>query len=242
MKFKKNLMLVLAFIIFIPLASKASNMVDIKKIRGEKNYFADLVLYNNEMAYDETLLYKNMKNNSQKNKKTSSDDDRWEGDILKELSGKSFSFYSGAGAWMTNLNFTDDKGSFEADFHDSDANQVQLASCKGKFEVVERIDDTAFKLKLKDVKTTSKVGEFYVNGKLTIGLKVPYGFDISGNPDEYNTSYTLYLPKRLKSQTNDTVYAQAYAITDKAYINDYESRIFILGNDSTLAGFAENIN
>lgn len=109
MKFKKNLMLVLAFIIFIPLVSKASNMVDIKKIRGEKNYFADLVLYNNEMAYDETLLYKNIKNNSQKNKKTSSDDDRWEGDILKELSGKSFSFYSGVGAWMTNLNFTNDK-------------------------------------------------------------------------------------------------------------------------------------
>lgn len=235
MKFFKKIALICGLIIFIPILSKASKLVDIKDIRGEKNHYIDFLFNNTVMQCDISQVQKKSQANSE-------DDKRWEGDILKELSGKSFSFYSGVGAWMTNLNFTDDKGSFEADFHDSDVNQVQYASCKGKFEVVERIDDTAFKLKLKDVKTTSKVGESYVNGKSNIGLKVPYGFDTSGNPDKYNSFYTLYLPKRLKSQTNETIYAQAYAITDKAYINDYESRIFILGNDSTLAGFAENIN
>lgn len=235
MKFFKKIVLIFGLIVFIPTLSKASKLVDIKDIRGEKNHYIDFLFNNTVMQCDKSQI----KNKSQSK---GEDDKRWEGDILKELSGKSFSFYSGVGAWMTNLNFTDDKGSFEADFHDSDVNQVQYASCKGKFEVVERIDDTAFKLKLKDVKTTSKVGESNVNGKINIGLKVPYGFDLSANPDKYNTSYTLYLPKRLKSQINETVYAQARAITDKAYINDYESRIFILGNDSTLASFAENIN
>lgn len=235
MKFTKKLILILGLIIFMPTLSKASKLVDIKDIRGEKNHYMDFLFNNTVMQCDESLIQKKSQSKSEESK-------RWEGDLLKELSGKSFSFYSGVGAWMTNLNFTDDKGSFEADFHDSDVNQVQYASCKGKFEVVERIDDTAFILKLKDVKTTSKIGEYYVNGRLNIGIKVPYGLENSENTDEYNDSFTLYLPKRLKSQTNETVYAQAYAITDKAYINDYESRIFILANDSTLAGFAENIN
>lgn len=239
MKFTKKLGLILGFIIFIPSLTHASKLVDIKEIRGDKNHYMDFLFNNTEMICDKNDLQGKSRENSQEK---SEDNKRWEGDILKELSGKSFSFYSGLGAWMTNLTFTDGKGNFEASFSDSDIDQVQGAECVGKFDLVERIDDTSYKLKLSNVKTTSQIGESYVNGKLNIGKKVPYGFESSENPDEYSTSFTLYLPKRLKSQIDENVYAWAYNVTDHAYIDDYQSRIFILANDSTKAGFAENIN
>lgn len=239
MKFTKKLGLILGLTLLIPPISQASKLVDIKEIRGDKNHYMDFLFNNTEMVCDKNEVQeKSQENNQGKNE----DGKRWEGDILKEISGKSFSFYSGSGAWMTNLTFTDGKGNFEASFSDSDIDQVQGAECVGKFDLVERIDDTSYKLKLSNVKTTSQIGESYVNGKLNIGKKVPYGFETLENPDEYSNSFTLYLPKRLKSQIDENVYAWAYNVTDHAYIDDYQSRIFILANDSTKAGFAENIN
>lgn len=239
MKFTKKLGLILGLTLLIPSISQASKLVDIKEIRGDKNHYMDFLFNNTQMVCDKNEVQeKSQENNQGKNE----DGKRWEGDILKEISGKSFSFYSGSGAWMTNLTFTDGKGNFEASFSDSDIDQVQGAECVGKFDLVERIDDTSYKLKLSNVKTTSQIGESYVNGKLNIGKKVPYGFETLENPDEYSNSFTLYLPKRLKSQIDENVYAWAYNVTDHAYIDDYQSRIFILANDSTKAGFAENIN
>lgn len=238
MKFTKKLGLILGLTLLIPSLSQASKLLDIKEIRGDKNHYMDFLFNNTQMVCDKNEVQEKSQENSQgKNK----EDERWEGDILKELSGKSFSFYSGSGAWMTNLTFTDENGNFEASFSDSDIDQVQGATCVGKFDLVERIDDTSYKLKLSNVKTTSKIGESYINGKLNIGKKVPYGLETLENADEYNTFFTLYLPKRLKSQIDESVYSWAYNITDHAYIDDYQSRIFILANESTKAGFAENI-
>lgn len=246
MKLNKKLLIICGLVIFIPILSKASSLIDIKEIRGDKNYFADLVLFNVEMAYDESMLSKNMYPNDTKPKKENSksfySDDRWEGDILEELSGKKFLFCAPAGGRANFLQFIDGNGNFFADYIDYNVDVDNGASCKGRFEVVERIDDTSFKLKLAQVETISKIGEYTIDGKTFCGLEVPCGLSFDNNEPGYNTNYTLYLPKRLKSQIDEDVYWWArWAITDDSYLNDYDSRIFILANDYTKEAFSEYI-
>lgn len=52
MKFTKKLGLILGLTILIPTIAHASKLVDIKEIRGDKNYYMDFLYNNPQMVCD----------------------------------------------------------------------------------------------------------------------------------------------------------------------------------------------
>ncbi|OFT25007.1 hypothetical protein HMPREF3172_09420 [Brevibacterium sp. HMSC08F02] len=105
---------------------------------------------------------------------------------LAELEGKMFVFSSGAGAWNTSITMEKD-GKFTGSYIDANVRGEHTAEFNGRFEVAKRVDEYTYKLKLKDLKTTTPTGEKTERDGRTIEYAEPYGF-------EKGTDFDLYLP------------------------------------------------
>lgn len=106
--------------------------------------------------------------------------------VFAELEGKDFLFSSGAGAWRTSITM-EKGGKFTGSYLDSNAFDKYVAEFTGRFEVVKRVDEYTYKLKLKDLKTTTPTGETAYEDGGTVEYSEPYGF-------EKGTDFDLYLP------------------------------------------------
>lgn len=119
---------------------------------------------------------------------------------LEKISGKTFIFSSGAGAWSTSSTIRKD-GSFTGEFSDSNYDSAYGAKFKGQFRVIEKIDEFTYKLELTDLTITSPTGtvEQREYGSRTIPftwVDTAYGFD-------KGTEFYLYLPGKPLAELND---------------------------------------
>ena len=105
---------------------------------------------------------------------------------LAELEGKMFVFSSGAGAWNTSITMEKD-GKFTGSYIDANVRGEHTAEFNGRFEVAKRVDEYTYKLKLKDLETTTPTGEKTEKDGRTIEYAEPYGF-------EKGEEFELYLP------------------------------------------------
>lgn len=257
---KRKKLLLTGLILLVPFISKASKLEDIKDIRGNKNYFEDLMLDNNNMYIDmnEFKKYKidpkeygvnidsgkeiKIDSNKKENSSNKSSDN-----ILDELSGKTFVFQSGAGGWLTTLNFKDG-GNFNAEYTDADYAYLSVARIEGKFSVDKKVNDTSYILNLDKAKFTTPVGQkenTTIDGQnVEVSYTdLPYGFAKDNESDySFQDKYTLYLPHRKRSEMSDEVNQWINMRGGDKHIDDYESRVFILVNNSTIDTFLEKIN
>ena len=107
-----------------------------------------------------------------------------------------FYFSSGAGAWGTELALKND-GSFKGGFHDSNMGEIgeenpygtcYLCNFSGKFEIVEKINETAYRMKLSEIETEKEEGEEWIEDGVLYVVSTPYGL-------EGGTEFILYTPE-----------------------------------------------
>jgi hypothetical protein len=279
MKFKKIFVASLAFFLATPFFARADRFLDIKDIRGEKNYFYDLMINHDGLVIDESMLPENLyagyKSNKGKSgggnnsgnsgnsgnnanrshnfanmpKSTSSSqghasaNDLTVDTVLGDIAGKTFEFSSGAGAWRTNLQFGDN-GYFVAEYSDRDVDTRYINRFVGRFSVDSKVNDTCYILYLDEVETitpsgTSFVSRMYDTDVETIYSDLPYGFAVNNETDHsFQRKFTLYLPLRKRSEMSDAV-NQWLNISGEPNVNDYETRIYLLVNNSTIDTFRE---
>ncbi len=117
--------------------------------------------------------------------------------IFEELTGKTFYFTSGAGAWLTSLHISAD-GSFTGEFHDSDMGDtgpgypggtVYLCPFSGTFGFISKVNDYEYVMKLTSLQTDESPGMIIEDGVRYIIQKEPYGLN---DADEFR----IYLPGR----------------------------------------------
>ena len=236
MKTKKilRLSLILALIPFLK-ASADQDLLAIREIRGDKNYFADLLLDNDLMG----LSYKQKEGMEEATKSYEEESTVLSADpIFEEFEGKVFVFSSGAGAWSTGLEFTDGLGNFDIKFHDSDGNHIYLAEGRGRFVVDQKVDDTCYILRLEDYETTTPTGTIDYDGVLEKEyMEYPHGLQ-NQDGTGLNEKYTLYFPHRKRSQMSDQLNQWPFY---SPYIDEYESRIFMIVNNEMIYPFLEHI-
>lgn len=115
--------------------------------------------------------------------------------ILPFTEPMGFYFSSGAGAWETEL-YLEKDGSFEGGFHDTNMGEIgennpygtcYVCNFSGKFEIVEKIDETSYKMKLSEITTEKAVGEEWIEDGVLYVVSGPYGL-------EGGTEFTFYTP------------------------------------------------
>lgn len=250
MKYKK--LLLIGLFLFLPFVSKAEdNLEDIKDIRGDKNYFQDLMLDNGNLYIDISLFEKYNQNPKDygvnleiEDKKDTSKN--FTGDILDQLNGKTFSFFSKSDSWKTILTFKEN-GKFSAEYSDNNLDFLHMTKFNGKFSVDKKVNDTTYILNLDQAEITnpsSNKDETVINGKeVEVQYsKIPYGFAKNNKSDySFQDKFTLYLPYRKRSEMSKKVNQWIDIRGDNKYIDNYESRIFILVNNKTIDTFLEEI-
>lgn len=127
--------------------------------------------------------------------------------IYDELSGKTFDFSSGVGAWRTGFTFTDN-GEFSGTFSDADGSEIAVSEFVGQFDIDEEVDEFTYLLDLTRLEVTSETDKVEQDGEMTITyVAEPHGFP-SGSD-----TFELYLPYKPKSEVSDAylswVYGQA---------------------------------
>ncbi|MDY3005812.1 hypothetical protein HV819_09395 [Anaerococcus sp. AGMB00486] len=253
MKHKK--LLITSLLLLVPFISKASKLEDIKDIRGEKNYFQDLMLDNINMHIDISEFKKygidpkeygiNIDTNNNiyidANDKGDENSNKTPA-IIKELDQKKFILSSGTGDWSTELIFTDNKGNFTIKYLDDDASVRYISEGKGRFSLDKKVNDTTYILNLEDFKVTSPTGEVDSKADKKIEYyKMPHGLEAKDNDDKLSKKFTLYLPKRKRSEMSNQVNEWINRRGGHKYIDDYESRIFILVNNDSIFPFLEDV-
>ena len=110
------------------------------------------------------------------------------------------SFYSGAGAWMTELTLNPD-GSFVGDYADADCDTIYVCQFHGQFGGVEKITDNSWLMTLEELvlDTGHSVGEEWdvTEDGYTIHYisSDPYGFDDADwKTLEPGAQFILYSP------------------------------------------------
>lgn len=107
-----------------------------------------------------------------------------------------FYFSSGAGAWGTELVLKND-GSFEGYFHDTNMGEAgennpngttYVCDFSGKFESIEKIDETSYRMKLSYITTEKEEGEEWIEDGILYVTSYPYG--LSGG-----TEFIFYTPE-----------------------------------------------
>lgn len=117
--------------------------------------------------------------------------------IYNELTGKSFIFSSGAGAWRTAFTFTDN-GEFSGTYSDANGAEIFVSEFNGQFTINEEIDEFTYLLDLANLEITSKTGKEEQDGDMTITyVDEPHGFP-SGS-----STFELYLPYKPKSEVSN---------------------------------------
>ena len=134
--------------------------------------------------------------------------------VFAELEGKDFIFSSGRGAWRTSITM-EKGGKFKGSYLDSDVYDKYVAEFTGRFEVVKRVDEYTYKLKLKDLKTTTPTGEKTYEDGGTVEYSEPYGF-------EKGTDFDLYLPGHPTEGLHEEYLYWSYACkTSESAIDHY---------------------
>lgn len=255
----KNIFL-LGLIIISPVTAKASGE-EIKEIRGNKNYFQDLMLDNSNMYIDindfkkygldpkevgldlnlddnidiDIDANKDYENPNNKDDKKENNDEK--SSIIKELSGRNFTFKSGTGEWDTKLKFVDDKGSFEVEYVDVDPDLTYVSKAKGKFSIDEKVNNTAYILKLDEFEITSPTGKSdKKDGKVIKYHEIPHGME---GKDKNTDKFTLYLPGRERSDMSKDVNDWIEKRETKG-IDKVKSNAYILVNNDEIYTFIED--
>lgn len=167
-------------------------------------------------------------------------------DVLAELNGKKFVFMSGVGGWKTDL-FFENKGNFHAEYMDGDYDTIYVNNFSGQFSVDQKLSDTAYILNLDHAQSLTPVGTEEVKNiegrdMNIIYSDLAYGFaKDSQNDRSFQDKFTLYLPFQRTDEMNEEV-RQWINTSMSPYINDNESRVFILVNNSTFDTFIEEID
>ena len=107
-------------------------------------------------------------------------------------------FYSGAGAWQTELTLNPD-GSFVGDYCDADGNKLYVCQFHGQFGKVEKLTDSSWLLTLieLEIDTGHDIGEHWTDedGWYEYCSSQPYGFDDNDyNALEPGAKFILYSP------------------------------------------------
>lgn len=107
-------------------------------------------------------------------------------------------FYSGAGAWQTELTLNPD-GSFVGDYCDADLNKHYVCQFHGQFGKVEKLTDSSWLLTLSELEidTGHDIGEHWTDedGYYEYCSSEPYGFDDNDyNALEPGAKFILYSP------------------------------------------------
>lgn len=119
------------------------------------------------------------------------------GDLFEMLDGKEFMFASGAGAWMTLVDFQAD-GFFFGNFHDTDMGDtsggdahatVQICDFSGLFTDAQKIDDHSYSMTLEYISVEDKPGEEWTEDQIHYIASAPYGLE-----ESEGKSFTVYLP------------------------------------------------
>lgn len=137
--------------------------------------------------------------------------------IYDELSGKSFIFSSGVGAWRTGFTFTDN-GEFSGTYSDADGPNMVVSEFVGQFDIAEEVDEFTYLLDLANLEVTSETGKEEQDGDMTIiYVDEPAGFR-SGS-----STFELYLPFKPKSEVSDEYLSWVYdqSNNDREFLNSF---------------------
>ena len=119
-------------------------------------------------------------------------------------------FYSGAGAWWTELTLNPD-GSFVGDYCDADLNMHYVCQFHGQFGKVEKLTDSSWLLTLSELEidTGHDIGEHWTDedGYYEYCSSQPYGFDDNDyNALEPGAKFILYSPNATGHEPGTELY------------------------------------
>lgn len=131
--------------------------------------------------------------------------------LYDELTGKSFIFSSGAGAWRTIFTFTNN-GQFSGTYSDANGPEVDVSEFQGQFNINEEIDEYTYQLELDEFQVTSDTGKEEQDNEMTITyVEEPHGFQ-SGS-----SRFELYLPYKPKNEVAEEYLSWVYGQTNNEY-------------------------
>lgn len=236
MKKKKLIILFILCLIFLPIKTYGQeDLISIKEIRGEKNYFYDRVFkLRSSIVRDFSERNNKPKETYSKNLENQ--------DILKDLIGKELILQEEGGNWFTKIHFREEAGTFDLSYKYEDESTIYLTNGLGKFEINQKIDDLTYSLKLVDYLPIGNVPFSDKDEKKYESVEVPYGFQTNDpTENEICRDYTLYLPLKKRSQMEDAVNEWIGFPSRKKYIDEDESRVYILVNDQLKFPFIEKV-
>ena len=237
MKKKKLIILFILCLIFLPIKTYGQeDLISIKEIRGEKNYFYDRV-FKLRSSIVRDFSERNNKSTETYSKNLENQD------ILKDLIGKELILQEEEGGnWFTKIHFREEAGTFDLSYKYEDESTIYLTNGLGKFEINQKIDDLTYSLKLVDYLPIGNVPFSDKDEKKYESVEVPYGFQTNDpTENEICRDYTLYLPLKKRSQMEDAVNEWIGFPSRKKYIDEDESRVYILVNDNLKFPFIENV-
>lgn len=236
MKKKKLIIIFILGLIFFPIkVYSQEDLISIKEIRGEKNYFYDRVFKSRSSIVGNFSSRKN--NPTQTYKKNMENQD-----ILEDLIGKKFILQGEDGDWFTIIHFREEVGTFDLFYEYESESIIYLTNGLGKFEVSQKIDDLTYSLRIVEYTRFGNEPFSYGNDKKYKLVEVPYGFQANNQSEnEICRDYTLYLPLKKRSQMEDAVNEWIGFPSRIKYIDQDESRVFILVNDNLKFPFIESV-
>lgn len=236
MKKKKLTILFVLVLIFFPIKTYGQkDLISIKEIRGEKNYFYDRVFKSR------SSIVRDFSKRNNKPKETYSKNLENQ-DLLKDLIGKELILQEEGGNWFTKIHFREEAGTFDLSYKYEDESTIYLTNGLGKFEINQKIDDLTYSLKLVDYMPIGNVPFSEEDEKKYESVEVPYGFQTNDpTENEICRDYTLYLPLKKRSQMEDAVNEWIGFPSRKKYIDEDESRVYILVNDNLKFPFIEKV-
>ena len=116
--------------------------------------------------------------------------------LLPFAGSMEFYFSSGAGAWGTEL-YLEKDGRFTGSFHDTNMGEIgednpygttYVCDFSGNFEIVEKIDETSYKMTLSEFTTEQEEGEEWIEDGILYVASTPYGL-------EGGTEFIFYTPE-----------------------------------------------
>lgn len=236
MKKKKLTILFVLVLIFFPIKTYGQEyLISIKEIRGEKNYFYDRV-FKSRSSIVRDFSKRNNKPTETYSKNLENQD------LLKDLIGKKFILQGEDGDWFTVIHFREEVGTFDLFYEYEDESTIYLTNGLGKFEVSQKIDDLTYSLRLVEYTSFGNEPFSYGDEKKYKLVEVPYGFQTNDQSEnEICRDYTLYLPFKKRNQMENAVNEWIGFPSRKKYIDEDESRVYILVNDQLKFPFIENV-
>lgn len=142
-------------------------------------------------------------------------------------------FYSGAGAWQTELTLNPD-GSFTGDYCDADGNKHYVCQFHGQFGKVEKLTDSSWLLTLSELEidTGYDIGEHWTDedGWYEYCSSQPYGFDDNDyNALEPGAKFILYSPDATGHEPGTELYGALEFWTWMHERHEFNSADDILG-------------